>query len=65
MLNECLDILKRAEAWRAVRFAHTQIGVTREALTNSNGNQATTITKKEGMLRPGCVPPNEHDQYFE
>jgi hypothetical protein len=36
-----------------------------EALTDSDGKQANTISEKEEMLRQESFPQNEHNQYFE
>jgi len=51
MWNDYLRNLRSAEVWREVKFANPRAGATVEALTDTAGKQANTITEKEEMLR--------------
>jgi len=57
--------LRGAEGWRAARYANPRAGMTVEALTDRQGNQANTSSEKEEMLKHESFPPNDGDQYYE
>jgi len=50
MWNDYLRNLMGDEVWRAAKFDNPRAGATVEALTDSNGKEANTITEKERML---------------
>jgi len=65
MWNDYQKTLRGAEVRRAAKFANPRAGAALDALTDSDGNLANTITEKEEMLRRECFPLNERDQCFE
>jgi hypothetical protein len=65
MWNNYLKNLRGAEVWRLAKFANPRAGMTVEALTDKDGNQANTNAEKKEMLRRESFPLNEYDQYFE
>jgi len=60
-----LKNLRGAEMRRAARYANPRAGMTVEALTDREGNQAKTSLEKEEMLRHESNRPNDGDQYYE
>lgn len=65
MWNDHAKNLRGAEVWTAAKFANPQAGEMEEALTDNDGKQANTITKKEYILGRELFLPNEHHQYVE
>jgi hypothetical protein len=63
--NDYLKYFRRADVWRAPKFASPRAGMSVLALTNGDWKQVKTIAAKEEMLRPESFPPNQYDQYFE
>jgi len=53
--SEYLQNLRGAEVSRAARYANPRAGMTVEALTDREGQQANTSQEKEGMLRRGVL----------
>jgi hypothetical protein len=58
-------IVRGGEVWRAAKFTNPRAGATLEALTDTEGKQANTITEKEEMLRRESCPLNDGDLYEE
>jgi len=65
MSNDCLQIPRGGEVWRAAKFTNPRAGATVEALTDREGKHATTIAKKEEMLRGESFPLNDAEQYYK
>ena len=63
--NDALNNLKGDEVWRAMKFANPRAGATLQALTNTDGNQANTITEIEEILRRVSFSPNQQNKYLE
>jgi hypothetical protein len=61
MWSEYLQNLTGAEVWRAARYANPRAGMTLEASTDREGNQANTSLEKEEMLRRKSCSPNDHN----
>ena len=57
--------LRGGEVWRAAKFTKPRVGATVEALTDTEGKQATTIAEKEEMIRGESFPLDDGDEYYE
>lgn len=65
MRNDNWNDARGAEVCRAGNLANTQAGATVEALTDRDGKQANTITKKDEMPTRESFTKKENDQYLE
>jgi len=59
MWNDYLTNMRRAEVFRAAKFANPQAGMTTKALTDGVWKQANTIAENEEMLRRESFPQDE------
>jgi len=59
-----LQNIGTGEVWRAGRSLNPWVGMTVEALTDSEGKEANTSSEMEEMLRHNSFPPNDGNQYI-
>ena len=60
-----MENLRRADVWRAARYANPRAGTTMDTLPDREGKQANTSLEQEGMLRRESFSENVDDQYKE